>query len=167
MSAESFSVRIFLQDGTVDGVKIVARSKWSGRALVIPRSSLAAEISRDELSAPGFYILIGPPDHQDRVTLHIGAADPLSADLKEHSDNTGFWTWMIVCSSKHDSLTPAHTEHIKARLIQLAKESGKASLDNPGSPDQPRLDDAAVEYAEDFLGHALSIYPVLGLRVFE
>ena len=163
---KSFSVRIYLQDGHIDGVKIVARSKWSGRALVIPRSSLPEEINRDELNAPGVYILIGPADQQGRETIYIGAADPISADLKTHAEHKSFWTWTIVCSSKHDSLTQAHIEYIKSRLIKLAQETGRATLDSQVNPELPPLDDVEADYADTFLGHALSIYPVLGLRAF-
>ena len=167
MPSESFSVRIYLQDGHIDGVKVVARSKWSGRALVIPRSSMPEEINRDELNAPGVYVLIGPADQQGRETIYIGAEDPISAELEKHVSNKSFWTWTIVCSSKHDSLTQAHIEYIKARLIKLAQETDNANLDNHETPVLPLLDDADVDYAETFLGHSLSIYPVLGLRAFE
>ena len=167
MPSESFSVRIYLQNGHVDGVKVVARSKWSGRALVIPRNSLPEEIDRDELNAPGVYVLIGPADQQGRETIYIGAADPISADLEKHVSNKSFWTWMIVCSSKHDSLTQAHIKYIKTRLTKLAQETDKATLDNQETSDLPLLDDVDVDYAETFLGHSLSIYPVLGLRAFE
>ena len=167
MPSESFSVRIYLQDGHVDGVKVVARSKWSGRSLVIHRSSIPEEITRDELNAPGVYVLIGPSDQQGKEIIYIGAADPISADLEKHGCNKSFWTWTIVCSSKHDSLTQAHIEYIKARLIKLAQEAGKSDLDNQEVPELPLIDDLDVDYAETFLGHMLSIYPVLGLRAFE
>ena len=49
---KSFSVRIYLQDGHADGVKIISKSKWSGRGLVIPRTALAQEKDREELQAP-------------------------------------------------------------------------------------------------------------------
>ncbi len=167
MSSESFSVRIYLQDGHVDGVKVVARSKWSGRALVIPRSSLSKEINRDELNAPGVYVLIGSADQQGRETVYIGASDPVSANLTRHAADKSFWSWTIVCSSKHDSLTQTHIEYINARLIKLVQETGKATLDNQEPPELPPLDDVETDYAETFLGHMLSIYPVLGLRAFE
>ena len=75
MTRKSFSVRIFLQDGCADGVKIVSRSKWSGRGLVIPRSALAAELDRAELKDPGVYLLSAPAAAADRPSLCIGAAD--------------------------------------------------------------------------------------------
>lgn len=166
-SDKSFSVRIYLQDGHADGVKVVARSKWSGRALVIPRSTLPTEIERDELNAPGVYILIGPAAEEGKQTIYIGAADPIARDLKEHDLNKNFWSWLIVCSSKKNSLTQTHIRYLEARLLLLAQEAGKADLVNQNTPELPVLDADELVYSESFLGHILSIYPVLGLRAFD
>jgi hypothetical protein len=167
MTSKSFSVRIYLQDGHTDGVKIIAMSKWPGRALVIPRSSLPAEKDRDELNAPGAYILIGPAIEEGRQAIYIGATDPVARDLEEHDTNKSFWTWMIVCASKDNGLTLGHIKYIEARLIQLAQEADKAILENHNTPDLPLLDETEKAYAESFMGHMLKLYPVLGLRAFE
>lgn len=167
MTSESFSVRIYLQDGHTDGVKIIARSKWPGRAMVIPRTSFSAEKGRDELNAPGVYVLIGPADGKGKETIFIGAADPVGSDLEMHDASKKFWTWTIVCAAKDNSLTQGHIKYLAARLIQLAQTAGKADLDNHITPELPVLDDAALTYSEAFLGHMLSLYPVLGLRAFE
>lgn len=163
---KSFSVRIYLQDGSADGVKVVARSKWSGRALVIPRSSLPDEIGRDELNAPGVYILIGAADEGSQ-SIYIGAANPISQHLEAHDLNKDFWTWTIVCSSKENSLNESHIRYLEARLLQLAQEADKAYLHNQNTPEIPELDEAESTYSESFLGHILSLYPVLGLRAFD
>ncbi len=163
---KSFSVRIYLQDGHAEGVKIVARSKWSGRALVIPRAALATEIDRVELKAPGVYILIGAADHQGRQTVHIGAADPVAGDLAQHADKS-FWSWLNVCAAKDQALTHDHIRYIAARLIQLAGQNDRVTLDNHDRPEIPLLDASETAYAEAFLAHMLSVYPVLGLKVFE
>lgn len=164
---KSFSVRIYLQDGHAEGVKIVARSKWSGRALVIPRASLGAEIDRVELKTLGVYILIGAADHQGRQTLHIGAADPVAGDLAQHAADKSFWSWLIVCAAKDQALTHDHIRYIAARLIQLAGKNDRVTLDNRDRPEIPLLDASETAYAEAFLAHMLSVYPVLGLRAFE
>lgn len=164
---KSFSVRIYLQDGHAEGVRIVARSKWSGRALVIPRESLATEINRDELQTPGIYILIGPADSRGRQTIYVGAADPVSADLAQHAADKNFWSWLIICAAKDGALTHDHIRYIAARLIQLAGKNDTAILDNHESPEILLLDESATAYADDFMEHMLSIYPVLGLRCFE
>jgi len=164
---KSFSVRIYLQDGHAGGVKIVARSKWSGRAMVIPRASLPTEITRDELNIPGVYVLVGPVDHQGRQTIHIGAADPVSSGLIKHERDKNFWTWTVVCTAKDNALTHDHVRYIAARLVQQAGKNVKVTIDNHDCTEIPLLDESEAASAETFLEHMLSVYPVLGLKAFE
>ena len=103
MSAKPFAVRIFLQDGTIDGVKIVAKSKWVGRGIVIPRPLLAEELERPELNVPGVYILIGP-EEEGRQTLAIGSAELLSERLRQEAAESDFWSWAIVSNAKKKEL---------------------------------------------------------------
>ena len=42
------SIRIFLPDGTSDGLRIVAKSNWIGRAVVCPRSQFREAKGRPE-----------------------------------------------------------------------------------------------------------------------
>jgi hypothetical protein len=100
-------------------------------------------------------------------TIYVGAADPVSTDLARHAAGKSFWTWVIVCAAKDNALTHDHIRYIEARLIQLAEENAKVTLDNPGHAEIPLLDEAEAAYAEAFLRHMLSVYPVLGLRAFE
>lgn len=167
MTPKSFSVRIFLQDGHAGGVKIIAKSKWSGRGLVIPRSSFPEENNRDELNAPGVYVLVGPANKDDLPTIYIGAADPVCAALQEHDCQTDFWSWTFVFASKDGSLTHTHFQYLEARLMHLARDAKRANLDNWNNPELPKLSADELTSVESFLEHILSVCPVLGLSVFE
>jgi hypothetical protein len=167
MSPKSFAVRIFLQDGTADGVKIIAKSKWSGRGMVIPRASLPAEKARAELAAPGVYLLIGPAAAGDLPTLRIGVADPVGERLEREAAQQDFWTSAIIFTSKKAELNQYHLHHIAVRLMQLARQANRARLANQTLPRLPTLAAADQADAEAFLGHMLSIYPLLGLTAFE
>ena len=50
-----FSLRIFVADGDPDGLRIVERSNWVGRALVFPRAAWAqpSVATRPELQQTG------------------------------------------------------------------------------------------------------------------
>ena len=170
MSPKSFAVRIFLADGTIDGVKIIAKSKWSGRGMVIPRPQLPQEIEREELDAPGVYVLIGPTaegKEAGRPTLFIGCADPVCDRLGQHQAATGFWTSAIIFTSKKDRLQQSHIEYITARLIQLAEAGKQVQLANPEPPPAPELTADEQAEVETFIEHILSICPLLGLTAFE
>jgi len=58
-----FSLRIFVADGDPDGLRIVDKSNWIGKALVFPRALLPQVKARPELAQTGVYLLLGPrPD---------------------------------------------------------------------------------------------------------
>ena len=167
MSPKSFAVRIFLQDGTADGVKIIAKSKWSGRGMVIPRASLAGEKDREELAAPGVYVLVGPAAAGELPTLLIEPADPVGARLEREATDQDFWSSAIIFTSKKAPLGQSHIHYIAARLVQLAGQAKRSRLANRTQPPLPTLAAADQSDAEAFLAHMLSIYPLLGLTAFE
>lgn len=54
-----FSLRIFVADGDPDGLRVVERSNWIGKALMFPRALLPRVKGRSELSQTGVYLLLG------------------------------------------------------------------------------------------------------------
>ena len=54
-SRRGFSVRVFLPEGDPDGVKVVEKSNWTGRGLVIPRALFGEAKSRDDFDRAGVY----------------------------------------------------------------------------------------------------------------
>lgn len=52
-----FSLRIFVADGDPDGLRIVEKSNWIGKALVFPRALLPQVKVRPELAQTGVYLL--------------------------------------------------------------------------------------------------------------
>jgi hypothetical protein len=166
MSPKPFAVRIFLQDGTIDGVKIVAKSKWTGRGIVIPRPLMAEELERPELNVPGVYILIGPEEEGTQKLL-IGSALVLSDHLRKEDAESNFWSWAIVSNAKKKELELYTIQYLEARLLQAAQESSNVHLVNPNLPEIPLLNDDERDEAEAFFEHLIAICPILGLRVFE
>ena len=55
-----FSVNVFLPTGDPQGLKVVEKSNWTGRGLVIPKAIFGASRQREELSRTGVYLLVGP-----------------------------------------------------------------------------------------------------------
>lgn len=162
-----FSVRIYLQDGDADGVKVVSKSKWGGRCLLIPRSSLPHEKDRQELNAAGVFLLFSPCAGSEKQTLFIDAAEPVGAQLGEVLNQADSWSDSIIFTCKEDSLSLAQYQYIAKRLLALAKNSSKAQLANHDIPSPKSLSDKDIDTAEIFLAHMLSLCPLLGLTAFE
>jgi len=167
MTGKSFSVRIFLQDGHANGVRIVSRSKWSGRGLVIPRVCLAEQLGRAELSAPGVYLLTETGVGADRPTLCIGAADPVCDGLARYATDDQTWSMAVVFTCKENNLNLVQCQSLAARLLQLARSADKAEIISANRSEQPQLSTAESAAAEIFLEHMLGLYPLFGVSVFE
>ena len=71
-----FSLRIFVADGDPDGLRVVERSNWIGKALIFPRALLPKVKQRDELGQTAVVLLLGPRDDGEGEKLCIGEGDP-------------------------------------------------------------------------------------------
>jgi hypothetical protein len=74
MTASPLTLRIFVADGDPDGLRIVERSNWVGRALVFPRAAWAQPSvpNRAELQQTGLYLLLGPREDGEGNSRHSG-----------------------------------------------------------------------------------------------
>ena len=95
------SIRIYLADGTPDGLRIVEKSNWTGIAVVCSRSQYPKVRNRDEFSGPGVYVLIGPPvDPSPKPVLYIGESDVIRKRLDQHARTKDFWTSLIAFTAE-------------------------------------------------------------------
>lgn len=166
-SLPPFSIKIFLPDGTPEGLKIVEKSNWTGCGAVFQRATFPERKQREEFNRTGVYILVGPEDVGELPTIYIGEGDPIKPRLEQHYAKKDFWTWGVFFSAKDGSLNKAHVQHLEARLVQVAKEAKRATLDNNNVPQLPALSEAERADAESFLADMLSIFPLIGLFSFE
>jgi hypothetical protein len=167
LTGRPFSIRIFCPDGNPVGLRILSKSNWTGCGLVCPRSILPAVKNRKEFTQPGVYVLIGLPEDGELPKIYVGEGDPVGPRLEQHYANKEFWTWSVFFVSTDSSLNKAHVQHLEARLIDMAKQAKRAILDNANTPQTPALSEAEKADAESFLADILSIFPLLGLTVFE
>ena len=138
---QAFTLRIFVADGDPDGLRIVERSNWVGRALVFPRLAMAqpSVATRPELQQTGVYLLLAPRED--------GEGDPIKPRLTAHDKGNAeksFWTRAICFVSMGQALNKAHAQFLEANLIRLAKQAKNVPLDveNKKNETEPTLSEA-------------------------
>ena len=158
-----FSLRIFVADGDPDGLRIVDKSNWIGKALVFPRALLPQVKTRPELAQTGVYLLLGPRPDGEGDMLYVGEGDPIRPRLESHYAQKDFWTRAIgFTTTTAGQLNKAHVQFLESRLIALARAAKRMPLDNANQPAEPSLSEADRADMEVFLGHMLGMLPVLG-----
>lgn len=166
MTARPTSIRIFLADGAPDGIRIVDKSNWVGRAVVAGRAELGEALQREEMGQPGVYLLLGPGEG-GAERLYVGEADVLRERMKQQASHKDFWTRFVAFTSTDESLNKAIVRHLESRLVALARTANQWELDNGSTPGEPPLSEADRADAEWFLAEMLVIFPLLGVDAFE
>ncbi|MEO2015173.1 MAG: GIY-YIG nuclease family protein [Fuerstiella sp.] len=166
-TSRPFSIRIFLPDGSTDGLRIVEKSNWSGRGVVCPRAVFRESKSRDEFNSTGVYVLLGPAESGSLPVVYIGQGDPVRPRMESHYGKKDFWQQAVFFVSKDDHLNKASISHLEARLIRLAQDAKRCTLDNSNTPVLPSLSEMDEADAERFLDEILMCLPIVGVNVFR
>ena len=168
MQTNPFSLRIFVADGDPDGLRIVDKSNWIGKALVFPRALLPQVTARPELAQTGAYLRLRPRPDGEGDMLYVGEGDPIRPRLERHYAEKDFWTRAIgFTTGSAGQLNKAHVQFLESRLMALARAAKRMPLDNANQPAEPSLSEADRADMEVFLGHMLGMLPVLGVHAFE
>jgi hypothetical protein len=162
-----FSLRIFVADGDPDGLRVVERSNWIGKALMFPRALLPRVKARDELGQTGVYLLLGPRENGEGELLYIGEGDPIRPRLESHYAQKDFWNRAVSFVAAPGQLNKAHVQFLEANLVRLAKAAKRVPLENANTPNEPTLSEADRADMLVFLANMLGMLPVLGVHAFE
>lgn len=156
-----FSIKIFVPSGDPEGVRVVSRDDWPGKAVVFPRELLGEVKGRREYQQPGVYLLSGGKK------LYIGEGDPLGERLGDHARRKSFWKKAVFFTAEGGRLNKAHVQFLESKLVSLAKSAGLAELDNENQPAPPALSEEEYASAENFLREILLMLPLLGFWQFD
>lgn len=161
------SVRLFLVDGTPQGLRTAEVGMWTGQALVAPRTELPRLGKRAEVHGTGVYVLVGPSEGDPaKLAVYVGEGDDVWARLLSHDGNKDFWTWVVVFVSKDTNLTKAHVRWLESRLVQEIRAEKQVDVLNGNEPAGGTLPEADEADMETFMGNVRLLLPVLGLNVF-
>lgn len=163
------SIRLYLVDGSPNGLLTAEIMNWTGHALTAPRSRLAELVKREECSRTGVYFLVGvDPDNNGRTLVYIGESDDVAQRLKQHNQpeekgGKDFWERVCLITSKDQNLTKAHVKFLESHLIAIASSSGRCSLKNGTAHTYTTLPESDQADMAFFIDQIRIILPVLGL----
>src|SRR6056297_2328977 len=162
------SIRLFLVDGTPNGLLTAEIMNWSGHVLTGPRSKLGELIQRPECGRTGIYFLIGPDaDNSLRQQVYIGESDDVAKRLKQHNrpeeqGGKDFWEKVCLFTSKDQNLTKAHIKYLESLLLANAKNVGRCTLINGTAHDYINLPESDQADMHFFIEQIRTVMPVLG-----
>jgi hypothetical protein len=164
------TIKLFLVDGSPDGMLTAEIMNWTGHVLFAPRSRIVDLLQRPEVKRTGVYLLVGKdPDHPDQPLVYVGEGDSVSTRLYSHNrdEDKEFWEYACVITSKDLNLTKAHVRYLESRIIELVAAEGRARLWNKSDPGFDLLPEADISDMEDFILRLQVLLPVLGIQFFR
>lgn len=150
------TIQLFLVDGKPTGLRKATIHGWTGQLFVSGASAFGDLTARAEVDRTGVYILSGPdPDKPGVTRVYIGSGNSVSARIEQSARKRDFWETAIAVTTSDDDLSKGHAEYLEARLIRVAAQAGRVTLDNGTQPDtdRRRLPEADVANMEQFLAN--------------
>lgn len=159
------TIKLFLVNGTPNGLRTAELSNWSGKAVSAPRSDLKQLLSRPELASQGIYFLTGTDSESGMDAIYVGEAEDVSVRLKGHSEKD-YWNQATVFVSKDDNLTKSHIRYLEGILIEKLINRKDIFVGNSASSGS-KLPEADASEMDIFLEKCMQLLPVLGVSHFE
>lgn len=160
-------IRIFLDSGSVTGLRHAELVNWTGQAIACPRAQVKSLSAWAESKRPGVYFLYGDDPETAEFSVYIGEAENVFDRLQNHLANKDFWNEVIFFTSKDDNLTKAHVKYLESRLVRVARGAGRHPLLNGNEPQAPTLPRGDLAAMEEFVGHVRTLLGVLGHKTLE
>lgn len=138
-------------------------SNWTGKAVAGPRSEFDGVLARPESRNSGIYFLTGNDPETGNPAIYIGEAESIKDRVKSHLEKD-FWNQIVFFISKDENLTKAHIRYCEGRLIEIAKNAGRAVLKNSQGSGS-KLPESDREEMEVFLEKMQQLLPPLGVEL--
>lgn len=167
MDASAKTIQIFLPEGQPRGIRIAEITTRIVKAILIPRTRLAAADARDELRSVGVYFLFGESETAGRPLVYVGEAEDCLARLKQHNAAKDFWSVAIAVVSKTQNFTKAHAKYLEWHSIKECKRAARYDLDNSSLPSEPFVTEIMLADLMDAFETIDVLLSTLGYPIFQ
>lgn len=161
------TIRIYLDDGSISGIRHAEIVNWTGQAVSAPRTQVKSLFEWEESKKPGVYFLFGVDESSGNSAVYIGEAENVLDRLQSHIVNKDFWNEVVFFTSKDENLTKSHVKYLESRLVQFAKSANRYSVLNGNEPQQPLLPRGDRDAMEEFLANIRVLLGVIGHKALE
>lgn len=161
------TVRIFLPDGAVTGIRHAEISNRTGQALACPRTRLDALKEWPETAKPGVYILFEARLSDSKPKAYIGESENVADRLLTHDRKKDFWNEAVIVTNKDDNLTKSHVKYLEARMESAASVADRYELDNNATPTLSSLSRSERDAMEELLEDIRLFLGTLGYPILE
>ncbi|MGF6646303.1 GIY-YIG nuclease family protein [Paraburkholderia sp. GAS82] len=161
------SIRVYLADATVTGIRYAELVNWTGHAIACPRNRLSELANWPEAAKPGVYFLFEGRFGDSKPAAYVGESENVSQRLTNHDRNKEFWNEVVIFTSKDENLTKAHIKYLESSLVWLSKQADRYQLENGNTPPESSLPRADRDTMAEFVENIRMVLGILGYQILE
>jgi len=161
------TIRIYLDNGQITGIKHAEIVNWTGQAISCPRTLVKSLFDWPESLRPGVYFLFGTDQNTEKSAVYIGEAENVLERLQNHLKNKDFWNEVIFFTSKDDNLTKSHVKYLESSLVHLANLANRYTVINGNAPSKSSLPRGDRDSMAEFIENIRVLLGVLGHKALE
>lgn len=170
MTSLGKTLRLFLVDGSSNGIVIAEIINWSGQVIRFPRGRLGEFLTRKESNRTGVYLLSGDDaEVPGRLRVYVGETDNLGMRIKQHANDQdkGFWDYACTISSKDFNLTKSHALFLESKIIDRASYADRVTLENTQQSLYENIPESDLSDMSYFFDQLSVVLPALGYELFS
>lgn len=164
-------IRLFLVDGSPNGLRTVELSNMTIYTTIFPRTKLIEFLQREESTKAGCYILLGDETNESgELEVYIGEGENVGNRLKQHANGSKqkeFWNEVIVFTSKDGYITKTQIQYLESELCRLAFEAENILVLNANQPGKPSLSEVDTAEMKQFLDVTKLILSSVGISILD
>lgn len=161
------SIRVYLSDGTVTGIKFGEIVNKTIQSISCPRLRISELNHYPESKKPGVYFLFGQDEETGDTKAYIGEAENVFSRLQDHIAKKEFWNEVVFFVSKDENLTKGHVRYLESRLVEIASSTNRYKIENGTQPQLSPLPRPDIAAMEEFLNYVKLLIGVLGHKFLE
>ena len=156
-------LKVFLPEGSLEGVRVIELSESLVKAFVIPRIKLNSVKDRVELQQPALYLLISSGNNQ----VYIGESENCFYRIKHHDQDKDFWDIAVAIVSSTNSLEKGDVKYLESLTVERAQETSAMEVLNKTIPKRNNIHEFKVHSMESFLDDVALVVESLGYSLFS
>lgn len=156
------TIKIFLEDGTPQGLRIIEVGLSTVHGISARRAMLSQLAKRPEVRKTGVYLLLGP-NAAEGQQIYVGESSSVIRRVQQHDSGKDWWETIVLFTSKDLNLTTAHARWLEAMLWQAITDSNRFRLDNANQPPGNELPEADTADMHEFLAQVRLILGTMGV----
>ncbi len=170
--ARGKNIRVYLKNGTADGIIKCSLANWSVVVYKIPRIYLNDCRGKEDYEKSGVYFLFGK-DADERDVVYIGKASKRKNDLAlinrigERHDSINEWTECILVTTETDRFGATEIGYLENIFTKSAISANRYEVANGNEPPLGNITEETESEVLDFFDNAKLILGFLGHKVLE